>query len=166
MMEATRTSEAVVNIHQTTQCYNPDNSLLHTQCYQNLKSYSVPIAATMYSKYDSRSCRLPSSRKSMTGRHGLAHKMFFAHARMYRYKVSQKAAYFWKIYYHISLLEPHTFVFHHLINSYKKLQSMRLEWPPVKLCFTNFIKTGKMTHKLKCGEASQAKFFPQRKGVG
>jgi hypothetical protein len=42
MMEAASTYETLVNFYQTTQCYNPEDSHLHT-CHrenlQNLKSY-------------------------------------------------------------------------------------------------------------------------------
>jgi hypothetical protein len=39
MMEAARTSETLVNFYQTTQCYNPEDSHLHTHRRENLKSY-------------------------------------------------------------------------------------------------------------------------------
>jgi hypothetical protein len=39
MMEAARTSETLVNFYQTTQCYNPEDSNLHTHRRENLKSY-------------------------------------------------------------------------------------------------------------------------------
>jgi hypothetical protein len=39
MMEAARTSETLVNFYQTTRCYNPEDSNLHTHCRENLKSY-------------------------------------------------------------------------------------------------------------------------------
>jgi hypothetical protein len=38
MMEAARTSETLVNFYQTTRCYNPEDSNLHTQRRENLKS--------------------------------------------------------------------------------------------------------------------------------
>jgi hypothetical protein len=38
MMEAARTSETVVNFYQTTRCYNPEDSNLHTHRRENLKS--------------------------------------------------------------------------------------------------------------------------------
>jgi hypothetical protein len=39
MMEAARTSETLVNFYQTTRCYNPEDSHLHTYRRENLKSY-------------------------------------------------------------------------------------------------------------------------------
>jgi hypothetical protein len=39
MMEATRTSETLVNFYQITRCYNPEDSNLHTHRRENLKSY-------------------------------------------------------------------------------------------------------------------------------
>jgi hypothetical protein len=39
MMEAARTSETLVNFYQTTRCYNPEHSNLHTHRRENLKSY-------------------------------------------------------------------------------------------------------------------------------
>jgi hypothetical protein len=39
-MEAARTSETLVNFYQTTRCYNPEDSNLHTHRRENLKSYS------------------------------------------------------------------------------------------------------------------------------
>jgi hypothetical protein len=39
MMAAARTSETLVNFYQTTQCYNPEDSNLHTHRRENLKSY-------------------------------------------------------------------------------------------------------------------------------
>jgi hypothetical protein len=39
MMEAARTSETLVKFYQTTRCYNPEDSNLHTHCRENLKSY-------------------------------------------------------------------------------------------------------------------------------
>jgi hypothetical protein len=41
MMEAATTSETSVNFYQTTRCYNPDDSYLHTHRRENLKSYTV-----------------------------------------------------------------------------------------------------------------------------
>jgi hypothetical protein len=39
MMEAARTSETLLNFYQTTRCYNPEDSHLHTYRRENLKSY-------------------------------------------------------------------------------------------------------------------------------
>jgi hypothetical protein len=39
MMEATKTSETLVNFYQTTRRYNPEDSHLHTHRHENLKSY-------------------------------------------------------------------------------------------------------------------------------
>jgi hypothetical protein len=39
MMETARTSETLVNFYQTTRCYNPEDSNLHTHRRENLKSY-------------------------------------------------------------------------------------------------------------------------------
>jgi hypothetical protein len=39
MMEAARTFETLVNFYQTTRCYNPEDSNLHTHRCENLKSY-------------------------------------------------------------------------------------------------------------------------------
>jgi hypothetical protein len=39
MMVAARTSETLVNFYQTTRCYNPEDSNLHTHRRENLKSY-------------------------------------------------------------------------------------------------------------------------------
>jgi hypothetical protein len=41
MMEAARTSETLVNFYQTTRCYNPEDSNLHTHRRENLKSYLI-----------------------------------------------------------------------------------------------------------------------------
>jgi hypothetical protein len=40
MLEATRTSETLVNFYQTTRRYNPENSNLRTHRRENLKSFS------------------------------------------------------------------------------------------------------------------------------
>jgi hypothetical protein len=45
MMEAARTSETLVNFYQTTRCYNPEDSNLHTHRRENLKSYTVYVAS-------------------------------------------------------------------------------------------------------------------------
>jgi hypothetical protein len=39
MIEATSTSETKVNFYQTTRCYNPEDSHLHTHRRENIKSY-------------------------------------------------------------------------------------------------------------------------------
>jgi hypothetical protein len=43
MMEATRTSKTLVNFYQTTRCYNPEDSNLHTHRRENLKSCFKPV---------------------------------------------------------------------------------------------------------------------------
>jgi hypothetical protein len=43
MMEATRTSETLVNLYQTTRCYNPEDSHLLTHRRENLKSYDQHV---------------------------------------------------------------------------------------------------------------------------
>jgi hypothetical protein len=43
MMEATRTSETLVNFYQSTRRYNPEDSHLRTHRRQNLKSYCSAI---------------------------------------------------------------------------------------------------------------------------
>jgi hypothetical protein len=45
MMEAARTSETLVNFYQTTRCYNPEDSNLHTHRHENLKSYLIHLAS-------------------------------------------------------------------------------------------------------------------------
>jgi hypothetical protein len=45
-MEAARTSETLVNFYQTTRCYNPEDSNLHTHRRENLKSYEVYVRQT------------------------------------------------------------------------------------------------------------------------
>jgi hypothetical protein len=40
-MEAASTSETAVNIYQTTQRYNPEDSHFHTHHCENLKSYLI-----------------------------------------------------------------------------------------------------------------------------
>jgi hypothetical protein len=40
-MEAARTSETLVQLYQTTRCYNPEDSHLHTHRRENLKSYLI-----------------------------------------------------------------------------------------------------------------------------
>jgi hypothetical protein len=39
MMEAASTSETSINFYQTTRCYSPEDSHLHTRRSENLKSY-------------------------------------------------------------------------------------------------------------------------------
>jgi hypothetical protein len=41
MMEAVRTSETLVNFYQTTWCYNPEDSNLHTHRRENLKNIEM-----------------------------------------------------------------------------------------------------------------------------
>jgi hypothetical protein len=48
MMEAARTSETLVNFHQTTWSYNPEDSHLHTHCHENLKSCFKIFACVTY----------------------------------------------------------------------------------------------------------------------
>jgi hypothetical protein len=55
MMEAARTSETLVNVYQTTQGYNPEDSHLSTHRLENLTSYlnqsfstAVPGIASLY----------------------------------------------------------------------------------------------------------------------
>jgi hypothetical protein len=43
MMEAARTYETLVNFYQTTRCYNPEDSHLHTHRRENLKYYMVRV---------------------------------------------------------------------------------------------------------------------------
>jgi hypothetical protein len=43
MMEAARTSETLVNFYQTTRCYNPEDSNLHTHRRENLKSELIAV---------------------------------------------------------------------------------------------------------------------------
>jgi hypothetical protein len=44
MMEASRTSETLVNFYQTTRHYNPGDSHLRTHRRENLKSYPVEFS--------------------------------------------------------------------------------------------------------------------------
>jgi hypothetical protein len=48
MMEAARTSETSVNFYQTTQRYNPEDSLLHTRFRENLKSHATGLFALCF----------------------------------------------------------------------------------------------------------------------
>jgi hypothetical protein len=41
MMEAVQTSEALVKLHQSARCYNPENSHLHIHRRENLESYFI-----------------------------------------------------------------------------------------------------------------------------
>jgi hypothetical protein len=41
MMESVRTPETLVNLHQTTRWYNPEDSHLYTHRRENLKSYNI-----------------------------------------------------------------------------------------------------------------------------
>jgi hypothetical protein len=47
MMEAARTSETLVQLYQTTRCYNPEDSHLHTHHRENLKSYMIVCAQSI-----------------------------------------------------------------------------------------------------------------------
>jgi hypothetical protein len=49
-MEAARTSETLVNFYQTTRCYNPEDSNLHTHRRENLKSYLMSEYVTVVCK--------------------------------------------------------------------------------------------------------------------
>jgi hypothetical protein len=42
-INAARTSETLVNFYQTTRCYNPEDSNLHTHRRENLKSYFINL---------------------------------------------------------------------------------------------------------------------------
>jgi hypothetical protein len=44
MMEAASTSETSVNVYQTTWCYNPEDSHLHTPRHENQKSHIYLIS--------------------------------------------------------------------------------------------------------------------------
>jgi hypothetical protein len=41
MREAVQTSETLINLYQSTQCYNPEDKYLRTHCCENLKSYEM-----------------------------------------------------------------------------------------------------------------------------
>jgi hypothetical protein len=48
-MEAVSTSETLVNLYKTTQCYIREDSHLHTHCHENLKSGDFNVHhATVY----------------------------------------------------------------------------------------------------------------------
>jgi hypothetical protein len=51
MMEAARTSETLVNFHQTTRRYNPEDSHLRTHRRENLRSYMVHTVPFTLLKY-------------------------------------------------------------------------------------------------------------------
>jgi hypothetical protein len=65
MMEAAATSETSVNFYQTTSCYNPEDSHLHTRRRENLKFQEfVIISDTEYKRRslflcNRTSCKLP-----------------------------------------------------------------------------------------------------------
>jgi hypothetical protein len=48
VMEAARTSETVINLHQTTRRYNPEDGRLHTRRRENLKSCLQRIRLGIY----------------------------------------------------------------------------------------------------------------------
>jgi hypothetical protein len=48
MMAAARTSETLVNFHQTTRRYNPEDSHLRTHRRENLKSYTFWEGPSFY----------------------------------------------------------------------------------------------------------------------
>jgi hypothetical protein len=52
-MEAARTSETSVNFYQTTRCYNPEDSHLHTHRRENLKSYKIEMARQLLAESSS-----------------------------------------------------------------------------------------------------------------
>jgi hypothetical protein len=61
MMEAVQTSETPVNSYQSIQCYNPEDSHLHTHLCESLKSYYEFVTLKMSSMASETTCdKLPT----------------------------------------------------------------------------------------------------------
>jgi hypothetical protein len=50
MMEAARTSETLVNFYQTTRCYNPEDSNLHTDRLSETKEIQIQLCIIQWTK--------------------------------------------------------------------------------------------------------------------